>query len=85
MAYKSDKFSLKRLTEKYQIPKFTLYQWIEKFEKEGVNGFEDSKTWKLYPEALKKVAVRDYLSGEFAQPEIVRKYDISIEASSKSG
>ncbi|WP_216830697.1 helix-turn-helix domain-containing protein [Alkalihalobacterium elongatum] len=73
-ASKSEKFTLKELTEKYQVPNITLYKWIEKFEKEGINGFE---TLKSYPKLLKEAAVREYLSGESSQYEIVRKYEIT--------
>ncbi|KRG11436.1 transposase [Virgibacillus soli] len=76
-AYKNEDFSVKELTERFQIPKVTLYKWIEIFEKDGVNGFENSSTWKSYPKGLKEAAVRDYLSGEYSQYEIVRKYEIS--------
>ncbi|MED4163158.1 helix-turn-helix domain-containing protein [Halalkalibacterium halodurans] len=76
-AYKNDNFSVKELTERYKIPKVTLYNWVEAFEKNGVNGFKDSSTWKSYCKELKEAAVRDYLSGEYSQYEVVRKYEIS--------
>jgi transposase len=77
MAYKNADYTVEELCVRYQIPKVTLYNWVEKFEKDGINGFEDSKTWKSYSKELKEAAVRDYLSGEYSQYEIIRKYEIS--------
>jgi transposase len=77
VAYKRADFSVKELTEKYQIPKVTLYKWVEIFEKDGVKGFEESSSRKSYSKEIKEAAVRDYLSGEYSQYEIVRKYEIS--------
>jgi len=76
-AYKNEYFTVKELLERYQIPKVTLYNWVEIFEKDGVNGFEDSRTWKTYPKELKEAAVREYLSGKYSQYELVQKYGIS--------
>jgi transposase len=77
MRYKNEDYSVDELSVKYQIPKVTLYNWIEKFENDGVSRFEDSKTWQSYSKELKEAAVREYLSGENSQYEIVRKYEIS--------
>jgi transposase len=76
-AYKNHDFKVKELLERYQIPDVTLYNWVEIFEKDGANGFEDSRTRKAYTEELKEAAVRDYLSGKYSQYEIVRNYGIS--------
>lgn len=79
-AYKKADFTVKELTERYNIPKVTLYNWVEIFERDGVNGFENFRTWKSYSKELKEAAVQDYLSGEYSQYEIVRKYGISSRA-----
>uniref|UniRef100_UPI000287DBB0 IS3 family transposase n=1 Tax=Bacillus timonensis TaxID=1033734 RepID=UPI000287DBB0 len=76
-AYKNAYFSVNELIKRYQIPKVTLYNWVEIFDKDGVKGFEASSTWKPYSKELKEAAVRDYLSGEYSQYELVRKYGIS--------
>ncbi|MBU8909623.1 transposase, partial [Desertibacillus haloalkaliphilus] len=76
-AYKNQDFKVKELLERYQIPDVTLYNWVEIFESDGSNGFEDSRTRKAYTKELKEAAVRDYLSGKHSQYEIVRKYGIS--------
>ena len=46
---------------------------MKEFEEFGIDGLERSNSWKGFKEA----AVKDYLSGEFSQYEIVRKYGIS--------
>lgn len=61
----------------YRIPNVTLYNWVEKFEKYGLSGLENAKTWKSYSKELKEAAVKDHISGEYSQYEIVRKYKIS--------
>ncbi len=76
-AYKNEDYTLKELCSKYKINISTLYSWIEKFEKEGIRGLEESKTWKPYSKELKEAAVRDYLSGEYSLREVIRKYSIS--------
>lgn len=77
MAYKKGKYSLTEIYSTYQIPKVTLYNWIEKFEESGIEGLADSRTWKRYAKELKTAAVNDYLSGKYSQNEIIKKYGIS--------
>ena len=77
MAYKNGEHSLREILSKYQIPSITLYNWMEKFEREGLEGLVDSNTWKQYSKELKESAVQDYLSGKYSQYEIIRKYGIS--------
>ncbi|WP_373889942.1 IS3 family transposase [Neobacillus cucumis] len=77
MAYKNEDSTVEELCVRYEIPKVTLYNWVNKFEKDGIRGFEDSKTWKSYSKELKEAAVRDYISGEYSQYQIVQKYEIS--------
>ncbi|WP_277679154.1 helix-turn-helix domain-containing protein [Gracilibacillus dipsosauri] len=75
--YQNENYTLKELCSRYQISKYTLYKWIQKFEKEGIRGLKNSKTWKRYSKELKVRAVKSYVSGEFSQEEIVRKFEIS--------
>jgi transposase len=76
-AYKNEDYTLKELCSKYGIADVTLYDWAEKYEKYGLNGLEDSRIWKAYSKDLKQAAVGDYISGEYSQREIIRKYGIS--------
>ncbi|MCM3741761.1 helix-turn-helix domain-containing protein [Oceanobacillus luteolus] len=77
MAYKSGEYSFSEIFSNYKINKNTLYRWIEKFDRYGKEGLADSRTWKRYSKELKVAAVKDYLSGEYSQNEVLRKYDIS--------
>lgn len=77
MDYKGGNYTIRELCFRYQITKYTFYNWLEKFEKNGINGLKDSNTWKSYSKALKEAAIRDYLSGKYSKNEIVRKYEIS--------
>lgn len=77
MAYKSENYTLSELCSKFGIFENTLYDWVHKFEKYGLNGLEETKTWKSYSKELKLAAIKDYLSGESSQKEIIRKYEIS--------
>lgn len=76
-AYRNDNLTVEALCKRYQIAKVTFYNWVEKFEKDGLIGLEDLKAWSHYSQDLKEAAVKDYISGEFSQYEIVRKYQIS--------
>jgi transposase-like protein len=76
-AYSNDNLTVEALCKRYQIAKVTFYNWVEKFEKDGLIGLEDLKAWSHYSQDLKEAAVKDYISGEFSQYEIVRKYQIS--------
>ncbi|REJ11574.1 MAG: hypothetical protein C6W58_18040 [Bacillaceae bacterium] len=62
-----------KVCKRHQITKYSLRQWINEFEEFGIEGLERSNSWKGFKEA----AVKDYLSGEFSQYEIVRTYGIS--------
>jgi len=77
MAYQSEDYTLNELCLKYEVDRTTVYDWMEKFEKAGLSGLEKSRTVKQYSKELKVSAVRDYLSGEYSQREVVRRYGIS--------
>ncbi|MFD2779489.1 helix-turn-helix domain-containing protein, partial [Ornithinibacillus salinisoli] len=59
-AYKDKVYSLKELCAKYQIHFTSVYEWVEKFEKAGKSGLEESKKWRTYSIKLKEAAVKDY-------------------------
>lgn len=77
MAYITEAFKVKDICSMYKIPKVTLYEWIDKYKCNGIEGLENSKEFKVYSKALKEAAVLDYLSGKYSQNEILRKYKIS--------
>ncbi|WP_077620803.1 helix-turn-helix domain-containing protein [Bacillus sinesaloumensis] len=76
-SYENKDYTIKELCSKYQISKTSLKEWIEDFEKYGTEGLKRSKSWKPYSKELKEAAVREYLSGDFSQYEIVKRYEIS--------
>lgn len=79
MAYKNGE-TLSNLHSTYRIRENTLYNWVEHFERDELQGLVDSKTWKQYSKELKEIAVRGYLSEECSQNEIIRKYGNSCRS-----
>jgi transposase len=65
----------------YKVSDMSIYDWIYKYEKYGVEGLKESSTWKKYSKELKMAAVQDYLSGEYSLQEVARKYEISSTSS----
>lgn len=77
MAYKRAEDTVDKLCSRYQITLNSLYDWMRRFEKKGINGLEDVKVCKSYTKELKEAAVKAYLSGGYSQREVIRKYEIS--------
>jgi transposase len=76
-AYEGGMWSIFEITSMYKISQYALNQWRYNFEKYGLEGLRESKTWKKYSKELKEAALRDYLSGKLLPLEVVRKYEIS--------
>lgn len=68
---------ISKITTKYDISSETIRVWRLKYESSGIDGLNNSKTWKRYSEELKSHAVEAYLNGEGSQIEICIKYGIS--------
>lgn len=77
MAFENSDYTLKELTEKYNISEMSILRWSKLFQSKGIEGLSTSKGWKPYPKELKKKAIQDYLSGEYSLAEVVYKYGIS--------
>jgi transposase len=77
LAFEKRDCSIKEFCSNLQITKYSLMEWIKQYKKFGVEGLNPSKSWKPYSSELKKLAVRDYLSGEYSQLDIVDRYGIS--------
>lgn len=75
-AYQSGNYTLNDIFSKFKIKFETLYIWMDKFERYGFEGLKDKKKFKRYSKELKESAVRDFLSGEYSGPEVVRKYEL---------
>jgi transposase-like protein len=61
----------------YKVHQLSIYDWVYKYEKYGVEGLKNSFTWGEYSKELKLAAVKDYLSGEYSIREVTRKYELS--------
>jgi transposase-like protein len=59
------------------INRRTFYEWLNKYQAYGANGLTNAKKNKYYPEAIKMMAVRDYLDNKASLREICKKYEIS--------
>ncbi|ALC91698.1 transposase [Bacillus sp. FJAT-18017] len=69
--------TLSELELMYKVDNVSIYDWIYKYEKYGVEGLKESSTWKNYSKELKLAAVKDYLSGKSSMRDIARKYELS--------
>jgi transposase-like protein len=76
-ALKNGTHSISELVFIHKVSNSSIYDWVYKYEKYGVEGLNESSTWKRYSKELKLAAVQDSLSGEYSQNEVVRKYGIS--------
>jgi transposase len=65
------------IAKKYEINRSSLINWRHRYELYGYNGLEIRTHNKSYSAELKIQAVRDYLSGNYSQHEIIDKYKIS--------
>ena len=73
----SHKKSISQLSKQFKVSESTISSWKMKYEKNGVHGLKESRTWKKYSQALKEQAVLDYLDGKNSLRTICQKYDIS--------
>jgi transposase-like protein len=76
-AYENGSGTMQEIFTKYKISADAFYKWKYNYSKYGIDRLRKSGTWKKYSKDLKQLAVKDYLSGQFSQREIVKKYEIS--------
>jgi len=69
--------SISELESIYNVHNLSIYDWVFKYEKYGMEGLKESSSWKSYSKETKLAAVQNYLSGEYSTREITRKYGIS--------
>lgn len=55
----------------------TVKDWIRKYEEQGIEGLEESRTCKIYSQELKQAAIKDVLSGNYSLREATKQYRIS--------
>src|SRR5690606_30698964 len=58
----------------------TIYKWVYRYEKYGIEGLKESTTWRRYSKELKLNSVKDYLSGEYSFRYVIRKHEISSDS-----
>jgi len=79
-AYENGSDTMKEILTKYNISADAFYKWKYNYSKYGIDRLRESGTCKKYSKELKQLAVKDYLSGQFSQREIVKKYEISARS-----
>jgi transposase len=77
VAYENRQTSARHFFRQNNIAQDTINKWIYLFQTYGMDGLEESSGWKRYSTEVKTAAVLDYLSGNYSQNEIIRKYEIS--------
>lgn len=77
LRYQIEGESVGQLARECGISKYSVRDWIRKYQTNGIEGLKESQTWKKYPSDLKKSAVEDYLSGQGSQRLTCQKYGIS--------
>lgn len=79
-AYENGEYSLSELCSKYKVSPHSIRDWSYKYDKYGLDGVKESKTWKRYPKELKLAAVQDYQSGHSSLKSVIKKYEISSDS-----
>ncbi|MGX6446437.1 IS3 family transposase, partial [Neobacillus sp. K501] len=77
ISFQNRQVTVRDFLQQNNISKDTLNNWIHLFQTYGIDGLEGATGWKQYSKEVKLAAVFDYLSGNFSQDEIIRKYEIS--------
>ncbi|MET3558342.1 transposase-like protein [Streptococcus rupicaprae] len=65
------------LVNSYAVSQTTLKSWISRYQRLGIEGLTESRTWKHYGKALKEQAVQDELAGLGGLETIVERYNSS--------
>ncbi|MYY45094.1 transposase [Lactobacillus salivarius] len=73
----SGDYSYITVAKKFNTRDSTLRNWNSSYKNNGVDGLQESHTWRKYPLELKLAAVNDYLSRKFSLSECCDKYNIS--------
>jgi transposase-like protein len=76
-ALKNGSHTISELEFIYKVNNLSIYEWVYKYEKYGLEGLKESPSWKMYSKELKQAAVQDVLSGNYSIREVTRKYEIS--------
>ncbi len=74
--YESGGISLNQAAQQAGVGRTTIQRWIARYKAEGAAGFLPYERNRVYPPALKKQAVKEYLSGSGSLSEISIKYKL---------
>lgn len=77
MEYKNGFFSIENVLNKYNIHRTTFYHWKSRYDKCGLKGLINPKYNKSYSKEFKEKIVIEYLSGDYSQRDLVKKYGLS--------
>jgi transposase-like protein len=69
--------SVEQISTTLQVSRYTVLQWISKYQTYGTIGLQTLPNNTYYPTEIKIQAVNDYLEGKASQYEICKRYHIS--------
>lgn len=72
----SGNYSYTTVAKKFNTNDSTLRNWTSTYKNNGVDGLQESHTWRKYLLELKLAAVNDYLLRKFSLSECCDKYNI---------
>ena len=76
-ALENGDYTISELESIYKVNNDSIYDWVYKYEKYGVEGLKENISWSRFSKEIKLQAVKDHLSGEYSLREIARKYEIA--------
>jgi transposase len=76
MEYENGNISIQEIHTKYCVSVYAFYRWRYNYEKYGLTGLVESRTYRKYSKEFKEQAVQEYLSEKYTQGQIVRKYKL---------
>lgn len=68
--------SLNHLAKELNVHHTSVQQWLQTYQSLGFNGLLETSKNTLYTEDFKVIAVEDYLTGNYSQMGICKKYGI---------
>lgn len=77
LEYLNTNIFMKEILRKYSISKDTLFKWRSKYERFGIDGLKKATAPTYYPEGIKEIVVKEYLTGEYSSYELARRYNLA--------
>lgn len=69
--------SLNHLSKVHGVKDQTISKWVRKYQSDGIEGLQEARTRKVYPEEVRIAAVQEYLAGEGSLLALSEKYRLS--------